>query len=401
MTHQDAWRIFSAHPGAEMLADSSIQETFLDVGGLEAFWRKWYLEDFISSGYGKVKFLFGGMGAGKTHWLRRLAITSDQLGYLVAFIDARLVRLSDIEELYRAVVAAIPLAAVVDRACRKIIVDDLGYREFDGDVVEFSYWLEHDRELDPALFRRDIREAVDRWLHPQDLATDFLLAIRSWIHQRLMNETNQHVPEGWILGEKLMAPERKSLGVKSSINRRNARAVLSSLAVFSHAAGFPGILVAIDNFDSVAKTTRTEGEIYYTRGKRDQSYEMMRQLIDESVHTPFLMLVLGGDRQPLSDSRSGFPSYPALWARIENEISTDRVNRFADAIVLDDLWQEDMENVKRLASVWSLHHPEITPPATRAETETAVGLEWSLARRVVLAVMSDRNLDIGEGDLDE
>lgn len=391
MSDPNAWQSFRTRPGAEMLTDDSIGETFLDAGKLEEFWQRWYLSDFISQGYGKVKFLFGGPGSGKTHGIRHLAMTAASLGYRVAQIDARSVRLADIEEFYRAVASALPIAEMIDQSCRRVIADGLGYREFDGEISQFAGWAEQEHGADLALFRRDVREAVDRWLHPQDLANDYLLAIRFWVNQRLVNEGDSEVAQRWLLGQRLTVAERKSLGVASTINRRNARAALSSLAALSHASGAAGMMVAIDNFDTVAKTARVEGQLYYTRGKRDQSYEMLRQIIDESVHTPYAMVVLAGDWQALRDTRSGFPSYPALWARIENEISTDKVNRFSDGIVLDRLWDDDVDNVKRLASVWSSHQPQIVAPALPNEPSSAVGLEWSIARRVVVAVMDGRD----------
>lgn len=391
MTSEPAWNLFKIRPGAEMLTDDSILSAFVDVAELEEFWLRWYLRGFIEKGYGKVKFLLGSEGSGKTHLLRHLALTAASLQYLPVIINARRIRLADIEELYRAIVTSLPLADIVERACQAIIAEHLGYPEFDGAAAEFAPWAERVRGLDSVLLRRDIREAVDRFLHPLDLSNDVLLALRSWFNLRIIDDPDPGTACSFLLGQKLNAVERKSLGVYANLNRRNARSALSSLCVLCHAAGFRGVITLIDHLETIANTARIEGELYYTRGKRDQSYEMLRQIIDESVHTPYFMLVLAGSSAALADTRVGFPSYPALWARIQNEISTDQVNRFADVIAMDALWHNDSENTERLAKIWLTHQPQLVETVAPYRSPDAVGLEWALARRVVLATLSARD----------
>lgn len=396
MSSAPVWNLFKTRPGAEMLTDDSILAAFFDVGQLEEFWLRWYLRGFIEEGYGKVKFLLGSEGSGKTHLLRHLALTAASLQYLAVIIDARRIRLADIEELYRAIATSLPLADIVERACHAVIAEHLGYPEFEGAAAEFAPWAERVRGLDSVLLRRDIREAVDRFLHPLDLSNDVLLALRSWLNLRIIDDPDPGTAYSFLLGRKLSAAERKSLGVYANLNRRNARTALSSLFVFCHAAGFRGVVTLIDHLETMANTARIEGDLYYTRGKRDQSYEMLRQIIDESVHTPYFMLVLAGSSDPLGDTRVGFPSYPALWARIQNEISTDQVNRFADVIAMDTLWHNDSESTEHLAKIWLSHQPHLDETIAPYRSPDAVGLEWALARRVVLAALSARDTPLEE-----
>ena len=277
----------------------------------------------------------------------------------------------------------------VDPERRRLVVDALAEDEEDERTAA-------ETDGQQVLLRRDIREAVDRFLHPLDLSNDVLLALRSWLNLRIIDDPDPGTACSFLLGQKLSAAERKSLGVYANLNRRNARTALSSLFVFCHAAGFRGVVTLIDHLETMANTARLEGELYYTRGKRDQSYEMLRQIIDESVHTPYFMLVLAGSSDPLGDTRAGFPSYPALWARIQNEISTDQVNRFADVIAMDTLWHNDSESPEHLAKIWLSHQPHLDETIAPYRSPDAVGLEWALARRVVLAALSARDTPLEE-----
>ena len=83
---------------------------------------------------------------------------------------------------------------------------------------------------------------------------------------------------------------------------------------------------------------RSTGEIlHYTKGKREDAYESIRQLIDDIDSMHYLLFVLGFDRELIDNESYGLKSYQALWMRIQNEIVSKRVNRFADILDLDRL----------------------------------------------------------------
>lgn len=373
---------------ASLWPDEVIRAAFVDPLGIEDFWRTWYLDGFVDQGHGKVKCVFGRPGSGKTHGLRHLGLVAQTIGYQVAWVDFAKTKVAAIDDLYRAVAGQVDWEGLLDEALIDIIGKELGYPEFDGNPRDFVAWGEEERQLVPALLRRDLREAIDRWLRRADWHPEFRLAVRTWMQEQIGDLVPEDSPAAlWLQGEKLGASQRKTLGVKSNVTRRNARALLASLASLAHLARGRGLLVLLDNVHVVALTTRLDGRPYYTKGARDQVYEMLRQLIDESPFTPYLMTVLAGTADPLSQAKTGFPSYPALWERLQTEVQSDKVNRFSDLVDLDRLWDGDEETRAKLSRAWSreamagMLGTDFVP-----DTGGSLGLEWGDPRRLITEV---------------
>ena len=378
----------SAWLDASLWPDDAIQAAFVDPLEIEDFWRRWYLEGFVDSGHGKVKCVLGRPGSGKTHSLRHLGLVAKELGYQVAWVDFAKTKVAAIDDLYRVVASQIDWESLLNETLVRIIGNELGYPEFDGNPCDFIAWGEGERQLTPALVRRDLREAIDRWLRRADWHPEFRLAVRTWMQEQIGDLVPEDSPAGlWLQGEKLGASQRRTLGVKSNMNRRNARALLASLASLAHLSRGRGLLVLLDNVHVVALTTRLDERPYYTKGARDQVYEMLRQLIDESPFTPHLMTVLAGTADPLTQVKAGFPSYPALWERLQTEVQSDKVNRFSDLVDLDRVWDGDEEAVAKLRQVWAreavagMLGADFVPDAGGS-----LGLEWGQPRRQITEI---------------
>ncbi|PSR22534.1 MAG: hypothetical protein C7B45_06290 [Sulfobacillus acidophilus] len=382
-------RVLATLPSADSLPDTVLQETFVDPLGIESFWEHWYLQGFVDQGFGKVKLVVGKPGSGKTHLLYHFAARARMLGYVVASIDAYRDRISAIDELYRAVAGQVNWEELFRSALRIVIQEELGYPEFDGGPEEFLTWGETVRNLSGNLLRRDMREAIDRFLRAIDLESEFLLALRVRMNHILLEQPSDAAQQ-WLMGQKVGATVRKGIGLQESVTRRNARALLTSLAVWVHRLTRCGLVILIDNIDALASTTRVEGRPYYTRAARDQSYEMLRELLDESAFSPYLMTVWAGDGEAVANPRTGFSSYPALWARLQTEVQSDRPNLFADLVDLDKLWAEDAAHLDDLVSRWRA--VPLTEPLARGmdSSHTTLGLEWGRPRRLVADVLGER-----------
>ena len=71
--------------------------------------------------------------------------------------------------------------------------------------------------------------------------------------------------------------------------------------------------------------------------KREDTYESIRQLIDDIDSMKNIMFAYAFDRELMDNENAGLKSYQALWMRIQNEIVGERFNRFADMVDLDRL----------------------------------------------------------------
>jgi hypothetical protein len=354
MENLDLKQRFMEQPTAEWLSETQIMDSFVDVAGIEQFWHQWYLNGFVDTGVGKVKFLRGRSGSGKTHLLRRLGLTAKQSGYVVAHVDAKRTRIMAIDELYKAITVHIPWDEIIDRAAMTVIRESLGYQDFDLQPSEFYHWASETHGRSSSILATDVRDETDKWIQGQDIHSAWVLPVRSLILRRINGEVVEEEPTfRWLRGEKLKAAERRGIGVSTNVDRRNARAMLLSMAVLVHAVSYRGLVVLVDNADVMARVVREEGIPYYTRGNRDQAYEMLRQLIDESHLSAYLFLVVAGNTDLYDNQKTGFPSYPALIARIQSEITAVQLNRFADLVDLDALLSHHREDQARLLNVWT------------------------------------------------
>ena len=79
----------------------------------------------------------------------------------------------------------------------------------------------------------------------------------------------------------------------------------------------------------------------YTKLKREDTYESIRQLIDDIDSLKHIMFVFAFDRELLDNDSAGIKSYQALWMRIQNEIISRRFNRFTDIVDMDRLAEQE------------------------------------------------------------
>ena len=122
----------------------------------------------------------------------------------------------------------------------------------------------------------------------------------------------------------------------SRITKYNARHMLRSLAEVIRMGGYSGLFITIDNLETLISRSSLE-PIHYTKMKREDTYESIRQLIDDIDSMKNIMFVYAFDRELIDNENMGLKSYQALWMRIQNEIVGERFNRFTDMVDLDRL----------------------------------------------------------------
>ena len=101
-----------------------------------------------------------------------------------------------------------------------------------------------------------------------------------------------------------------------------------------HISGRAGVFIAVDDLDILISRSSLE-TVHYTKMKREDTYESIRQLIDDIDSLKHIMFVFAFDRALMDDENAGLKSYQALWMRIQTEITGERFNRFADIVDLD------------------------------------------------------------------
>ena len=163
----------------------------------------------------------------------------------------------------------------------------------------------------------------------------------------------------WLEGDRsLKLSSIRGLGLSPvRITKYNARHMLRSLAEVVRMAGYSGLFIAADNLEILTSRSSLD-PLHYTKLKREDAYESIRQLIDDIDSMKNIMFVFAFDRELLDNDSAGLKSYQALWMRIQNEVVGERFNRFTDIVDLDRLAAQEytpqilMEMSEKLADAY-------------------------------------------------
>ena len=309
---------------------------------LTDFWEEKYLREYIRDGGSKIKFVTGRQGSGKTYFLQLMTKLARQENYKTVRFSARDVWMHDFREIYIEIFHQCDILDCLEAVSHHLI------REMGFDVQEipdgmrFIDYLSQNG-LGDALTKREIRAQLKQiFLDNPMLDNNFALACSmltgSILGYPVLEEQNRELLLAWLEGDRTikLSQLRAMDFYPSRITRYNARHMLRSLAEVIRMGGYSGLFIAIDDLEILISRSSLE-PIHYTKMKREDTYESIRQLIDDIDSMKNIMFVYAFDRKLMDDENAGLKSYQALWMRIQNEIVGERFNRFADMVDLDRL----------------------------------------------------------------
>lgn len=304
------------------------------------FWHDRYLSEYVKEGGSRIKFVSGRPGSGKTHFLHLIATSGRQAGYQVVSFSAKDVWLHDFREIYLEIVRQCDLNACLNHAAQSVI-RNMGFDPTEiPEGTDFMTYLSGIGEGD-ALNRRAIRMELRKiFLNNPRMDNNFALVcsmlVGGILGHPVLEDRNREMLMGWLHGDKnIKTAMLRAVGLAPVlITKFNARHMLRSLNELLTFSGYTGLLVLVDDLDILLGQSGTE-VIHYTKLRRQDTYESIRQLIDEIDTLHKTMFVFGFDRNLLDDESNGIKSYQALWMRIQNEIVSERFNLFGDIIDLD------------------------------------------------------------------
>lgn len=380
-----------------------LQEISVGSDFMMDFWKEKYLANYLAVGGSKIKFLTGRTGSGKTHFLELLALEAENMGYIPVTLSARELWIHDFKEIYTAVLRRVGLPDRL-QLCSHEVIRQLGYEpEAIPEGISFADYLSSQGKLDP-LTKREIRQQLEiQFLSNPLIDNNFALACAMLtggiLGHPILEEASRKLLMLWLEGSreaKLSSLRRLGLS-PSKITKYNARHMLRSLVEVCCQAGYKGLIISIDNMEVLVRAD-SEESIRYTRLKREDAYESIRELIDEIDTLKHTMFVFSFDRSLMDDDTKGLKSYQALWMRIQNEIEGNRFNRFADIVDLDRLIDEvyTPENIvtmsSRLAQVINRFDHGATPISLSTAEELHARSRFgkvSLPRRVALTTLQE------------
>ena len=343
---------------------------------LTDFWKEKYLQEYVKNGGSKIKFITGRLGSGKTHFLRLMTAIAQEENYKTVSFSAKDIWMHDFKEIYVEISRQCNLLTCLETISRQVI-RDMGFDEKEiPEGMKFIDYLSQN-DLGDALTRREIRTQLKQiFLDNSMLDNNFALACSmltgSILGYPVLEEQNRTMLLAWLEGDRsVKLSQLRTLGFyPSRITKFNARHMLRSLAEVIHISGYSGLFITVDDLEILISRSSLES-VHYTKMKREDTYESIRQLIDDIDSMQHIMFVYAFDRELIDHENAGLKSYQALWMRIQNEIVGERFNRFLDMVDLDRLAAQEYTPDVIIAMSESLAHLKNQSSAAPLDMDTA------------------------------
>ena len=322
--------------------------------------------------------------------------------YKTVWFSAKDIWMHDFKEIYVEIFHQCDLLSCLEAASGSLI-REMGYDPQDIPAgMKFIDYLSQNGEGD-AVTKREIRAQLRRFfLENPMMDNNFALACSmltgSILGYPILEEQNQELLLSWLEGDRsIKLSQLRALDFyPSRITKYNARHMLRSLAEVVRMGGFSGLFIAIDNMEILTSRSSLEA-VHYTKMKREDTYESIRQLIDDIDSMKNIMFVYAFDRELIDNENAGLKSYQALWMRIQNEIVGERFNRFTDMVDLDRLAAQEYSPEVIVAiskSLADLRLNRTAEPLTEEQAQEIVSQARTGAvgiPRLIQTVMNDRS----------
>ena len=298
-----------------------------------------------------------------------MTAVADKENYKTAQFSAKDIWLHDFKDIYVEIFRQCDVMACLAAVSRKV-VQQMGF-EYEK-IPEGMRFIDYLSQIDSvdAITKREIRTLLrktflDNPLMDNNFALACSMLTGSILGYPILEEQNKELLMAWLEGDRsIKLSQLRALDFyPSRITKYNARHMLRSLAELVRMGGHSGLFVTIDDMEILTSRSSLEA-IHYTKVKREDTYESVRQLIDDIDSMKNIMFAYAFDRELLDNENAGIKSYQALWMRIQNEIVGERFNRFADMIDMDRLAMQ-----------------EYTPEVIVAMSESIAGVQNSALAR--------------------
>ncbi len=295
-----------------------------------------YLSGFVPAGGASVKLAILDDAAFGTA-VNQLIGLGQARGMLTVHLDAGRTRIHMMHELFFAIARALPWDSLVQRYLEHLFAAH-AYPWPRPDTAMAMPELAAAFAVAPSLLarQRDQWLTADLW-DDRRLAQDFRAALLRLCLSRLEPDGGEMAGPvlQWLHGEKVPAALLRTADISVRISRTNARAMLGSLCHFVRKAGVAGLLVVLD-VRQLSRTAADEGVLRYSPAAVMDSYEVLREIIDDAEHLPGLFAaVLADAALATGDPRRALSQYAALQMRVWPDVRPgDRQNPVAPLVWL-------------------------------------------------------------------
>lgn len=288
------------------------------------------LDNFIAEGGGKVRFINGDYGDGKTHFMSVIRQLALQKNFASSFVVlTRDIPIHKFEVVYQEVVSQL-----------RGRFEGMGIRSL------LQHWVEEQKKVD--LDRETLFESL-RQVRKMDL--NFANALIGLFHipseEESAEETvpSQELLYQWFEGKKVVKKVLTKFHVFETLNKSNSKTFLQSLIAFLKLTGHKGLILLFDELETV---------LAQGASIRNAAYENVRLLMDNTEHSEYLQLFFALIPDVLL-SEKGFKSYDALWSRVRTVGDSDALNYRGTLIDLHKTPLQQQELVNLGISLRKIH----------------------------------------------
>lgn len=258
------------------------------------------LDNFIASGGGKVRFINGDYGDGKTHFMSVIQQLALEKKFASSFVIlTRDVPIHKFEVVYQEIVSQLR-----------------GNFEGVGIRTLIKHWIKEQKieEGDLATLAVSLREMPG-------IGLDFANALIALLQLDSLpsgeeNEASKEMLYQWFEGKKVAKKDLKKFHVFELLNKTNSKQFLQSLIVVLKMTHHKGLILFLDELETV---------LAQGASIRNAAYENVRLLMDNTEHAQYLQLFFSLIPDVLL-SEKGFKSYDALWSRVRTVGDSDDLN---------------------------------------------------------------------------
>ena len=266
--------------------------------------RQRHLES--ASAAGRIRFISGSWGAGKTHFLRLLREKAFEANYLVATVELSRdeTPFNKFEEVFYRIIRSITSPEMYQAG-------DLGRANAFAEVLHLALAGPDSTEITPER----IQQAREALFAEDAIDIDFRRMIghfwRTYLPEAadpatVADEQGQILQ--WFAGEGTIGSYRSRFGVQKVVNRANARLMLQSLSQFVRHIGYRGLVILLD-----------EAEMSYSvmqKSNLKQAHNNLLHLINGIEESAGMLLVYAATPDFYGDDHHGIVKYGALAQRI-------------------------------------------------------------------------------------
>ena len=316
--------------------------------------------------FGRIRFISGTWGSGKTHFLRLLREAAFDAGHLVATV-----------ELDRDEAPFNKFERVFYRIAQAITSPEM-YRENDlaridplGEVLRRAMFTlaAEPPAGNPTITQHGLRAAQETLWEANDIDADFRRIVDGFWQtysadagQSIALEERRALALSWFKGEGVLGPFRKAFSVQKMVDRANARVMLQSLSRLTKRLGYAGLVLLLDEGELSTSSMRTSDA--------RAAHTNLRHLIDSIQDNQGLFAVYAATPDFFAHPVYGAVAYGALSQRI-GDVPKNPPTAYERVWNLDALKTEEkdyQDAASRIRLVYLMARPGVENRAVDEET---------------------------------